>query len=203
MIRERTYEYLGVPHLARITYKRMRNMRLRYDPDKDLLLVSVPHFTPMFSIDAFVKKYLPKVLKPRAKRPGVYDGNFLYVLGEKKEVGELTQEEIVAYYEKIALPYIKERVEYYAKEMGVGEAYKVRIRDMKRTYGSNSRKTKTLTFQARLMAFKPEIIDSVVIHELAHHFAFDHGKGFYEVVYRYCPNYDILRKELIHDRFEG
>ncbi|MBQ7243982.1 MAG: M48 family metallopeptidase, partial [Bacilli bacterium] len=59
------------------------------------------------------------------------------------------------------------------------------------------------TFQCRLMAFHPSIIDSVVVHELAHHYQFDHSKKFYDIVYRYCPDYDKLRKKLIHDQFEG
>ena len=47
-----------------------------------------------------------------------------------------------------------------------------------------------------------EIIDSVIIHELAHHFVYDHSDNFYKVVYKYCPNYDILRKKLIKAEFE-
>ena len=199
----REYLYEGVVYPAVITFKRMRSLTLRYDPEKKTLRVSCPNGTLYRDIDAFVRKYLPKVTKKVLKKSNPYDGQTLYVLGEQKEVGEMEAEEITAYYKRIGLPYIQGRVAYYRDLMGVKLDYRVRMRDMKRTYGSNSKKTKTLTFQARLMAFHPDIVDSVVVHELAHHFQWDHSKKFYDVVYRYCPQYNALRKKLIHGQYEG
>ena len=68
---------------------------------------------------------------------------------------------------------------------------------MKSRYGSNSKKTKTLNFNLILIHYDVEVIDSVIIHELAHIKVFNHSKEFYDVVYRYCPNYDKYRKMLI------
>jgi len=203
MVKTRVYEYEGTRYEATVTFKRMRSLTMRYDPEKGTLRVSVPTFTALRRVDEFVLKHLPRLTKKVSKKAKNYDGQYLYVFGEKKEVGELEPQEITAYYKKIGLPYVKERVAYFSSLMGVDYPYKVRMREMKRTFGSNSRKTKTLTFQTRLMAFSPEIIDSVVVHELAHHFQFDHSPAFYAVVYAYCPDYDKLRKRLIHDRFEG
>lgn len=198
---KRNYKYNGVIYPATITFKRKKNLSLRFDPEKQLLKISVPLRTTYKTIDDFVSRYIGKLVhaKPRKKSP--YEEGFLYVFGEKVEVGELEPGEVMGYYKKIGLPYCQGRVEELAKLMGVDEPYKVRMRDMKRTLGSNSRATKTLTFQCRLMAFSKEIIDSVIVHELAHHFHFDHSKKFYQVVYRYCPDYNILRKNLIHDEF--
>ena len=199
----RDYQLEGVTYPATITYKRMKSMTMRLDTEKGTLRVSCPTYTRLSDIDAFVCKHLPRLCKKVSKKKEPYDGRNLYVFGESKEVGELEPAEVIAYYRKVGLPYVQGRVDYYKALMGISAPYKVRMRDMRRTYGSNSRATQSLTFQCRLVAFHPSIIDSVVVHELAHHYQFDHSKKFYDIVYRYCPDYDKLRKKLIHDQFEG
>ena len=188
---------------ALITYKRMRSMTLRYDAEKGMFKVSAPFLTPTPVIDDFVMRHAEKLLRRIKKRASPYDGQYLYFLGEKVEVGELSDAQVVAYYKKNGMAYLKKRVEEFTAIMKVPVTYNVRMRNMRRTYGSNSKKTQTLTFQAKLLAYAPEIVDSVIIHELAHYFAFDHSKKFYRVVYSYCPNYDSLRKKLIHDQYQG
>lgn len=197
----RDYSYNGTTYQGTITYKRMKSMTLRFDAEHSSLRVSCPTWTPISDIDRFVFKYLPKLSARSSKKKPVYDGRFLYVFGSPEEVGELQPTEVNSYLKKAGMPYLKERVAHYEALMGVKESYKIRMRDMKRTFGSNSRRTKTLTFQIRMMAFPKEIIDSVIVHELAHHFQFDHSKKFYDIVYRYCPDYKALRKRLIHDQF--
>ena len=195
------YQDRSIP--AMITFKKMRTMTMRYDAEREMLKVSVPRFTTGSKVDAFVMEHLPRLLARVKKKVSPYDGKYLYVLGKPVEVGEIDEEEIEKILKKAALEYLPSRVAELEALMGVNPPYKVRVRKMKRTLGSNSRKTHTLTFQVRLFAFTPEIVDSVIVHELAHHFAFDHSDKFYAVVYRYCPDYATLRKKLIHDRYAG
>jgi len=199
---EKDYLYQGKTYHATITYKRMRNLRLRYEPDRGGFRVSVPFRTSMADIDRFIMKYLPRMVKTKQRKKNTYEDGYLYVFGKRVYVGEMEQNEIIPYYKRIGMPVIMDRVAYYARKMGVKKEHKVRLRDMRRTFGSNSRRTGALTFQTRLMAFPISIIDSVVVHELAHDFYFDHSKKFYGVVYKYCPNYDALRRALIHDGFD-
>lgn len=97
---------------------------------------------------------------------------------------------------KIAKPFFEERVKYYSKIMNINTNYKVSLKNVKTRYGSNSSRTKTLAFNIILIHFSTEIIDSVIIHELAHDFHRNHSSNFYDVVYKYCPNYDLLDKKL-------
>lgn len=198
---EKDYLYQDQTYHATITFKKMRNLRLRYDQEMRTFRVSVPLRTSMREIDRFVFKYLPSMVKKPSRKKPLYADGYLYVFGKQIYVGEATEKEILDYYKRIGLPKVKERVDYFCKKMGVDQPYKVRLRDMRKTFGSNSRRTMTLTFQTRMMAFSMDVIDSVVVHELAHHFHFDHSPKFYHVVYKYCPNYDALRRRLTHDEF--
>ena len=199
----REYRYEGNIIPATITFKRMRSMTMRYNVEKGELRVSIPNGTTFKSIDDFVSRHIGRLLKGGRKKASPYQDGYLYVFGERRYVGEVEQGEITSYYKKVGLPYVSERVAYYSSLMGVAPPYRVRMREMKRTLGSNSKATHTLTFQTRLMAFSKDLIDSVIVHELAHHFQFDHSPKFYEIVYRYCPSYAQARKKIIHDQFEG
>ena len=99
------------------------------------------------------------------------------------------------------LEYITSRNQYYEQVMGIRTPYKVRVRKMTTRYGSNSKSTHSITYSMVLMHYSCEIIDSVIVHELAHHFVRDHSKKFYNVVYQYCPNYKALHKRLRKGEF--
>ena len=91
---------------------------------------------------------------------------------------------------------ITELVRKYERIMGIFEPYKVKIRDTKRQYGSNSKRTHTLSFQTTLLHYSNEIIETVVVHELAHDFERNHSKNFYNIVYSFAPNYKQLQNKL-------
>ena len=197
------YTYDGTTYEAHIRYKKIRSFTMRLKAEENVIRVSVPRYAKASAVDEFIVSALPKILKRVSRKKSAYQNGTLYLFGKPEPVGELTEEEIQARYKEVGLPYLMERVAYYSSLMGISESYRLRMRVMKRTFGSNSRKTKTLTFQTRLVSFAPEIIDSVVVHELAHCFHFDHSPKFYAVVYRYCPDYPKLRRKLIHDEFAG
>ena len=74
--------------------------------------------------------------------------------------------------------------------MKINDPYKVKVRLKSSNYGVNSRRTHTLTFTTTLIHYSLELIDAIVVHELAHHFVFNHSSDFYDVVYEYMPDYD-------------
>ena len=93
-----------------------------------------------------------------------------------------------------ALKIIPERVRYYAPLIGVNYG-KITIRNQKTRWGSCSANG-NLSFNCLLTAMPPEVLDSVVVHELCHLKQMNHSKAFYSEVYRAFPEYDRWTKWL-------
>ena len=81
---------------------------------------------------------------------------------------------------------VDERVAARGKEMGLS-AKRVMIRDQKTRWGSASRKG-TLSFSWRLILCPPEVLDYVVVHELAHLKVAGHPRSFWRLVERYVDD---------------
>ena len=86
-----------------------------------------------------------------------------------------------------ALVYIPERVKYYAPLVGVTYG-RITIRNQRSRWGSCSSKG-NLNFNCMLMLAPPEVIDSVVVHELCHRKEMNHSDRFYAEVLRVFPEY--------------
>lgn len=87
-----------------------------------------------------------------------------------------------------AMRVIPERVKYYAPLVGVTYG-RITIRNQKTRWGSCSAKG-NLNFNCLLMLAPPQVLDSVVVHELCHRKEMNHSKAFYEEVRRVYPEYD-------------
>ena len=83
---------------------------------------------------------------------------------------------------------LPERVSEHAAVMGVRYG-KISVRTQGSRWGSCSSKG-NLSFNCLLMFMPREVADSVIIHELCHISEMNHSKRFYELVHRYCPDYD-------------
>ena len=82
---------------------------------------------------------------------------------------------------------IPERVAHYARQIGVSYG-KITIRCQKTRWGSCSSKG-NLNFNCLLMKTPPEVMDSVVVHELCHRKEMSHSARFYTEVLRAYPDY--------------
>lgn len=98
----------------------------------------------------------------------------------------LTMDEIQALADK-ALKVIPERVKFYAPKVGVTYG-RITIRNQRSKWGSCSAKG-NLNFNCLLMLTPPEVIDSVVVHELCHRKEMNHSDKFYAEVLRVFPEY--------------
>lgn len=87
-----------------------------------------------------------------------------------------------------------ERVKYYAEIMGVTYG-RITIRNQKTRWGSCSGKG-NLNFNYQLFFLPRELLDYVIVHELAHRRYMNHSKEFWAEVEKYYPDYKNCRKKL-------
>ena len=72
---------------------------------------------------------------------------------------------------------------------------KITIKQLKYAWGSCSSK-KNISFNSELMYKEKDVIDYVVVHELAHLKYMNHQKDFWNLVGLFIPDYKEKRKEL-------
>lgn len=130
--------------------------------------------------EAWISRHIEKIKKTKERF-------------EAEPTEKLTREKVIALAEE-ALKVIPERVEYFAKVIGVTYG-KITVRNQKTRWGSCSSKG-NLNFNCLLMLASPEVLDYVVVHELCHRKQMNHSKAFWLEVEKVLPNYKEVRKWL-------
>jgi len=92
-----------------------------------------------------------------------------------------------SFYRRKARERFEDRADHFAAEMAV-EYKQIHIRNQRTKFGSCS-SSGTLGLNWRLMMAPPEIVDYVVIHELAHLREANHGDAFWSIVREYDSEY--------------
>ncbi|TAL68955.1 MAG: M48 family peptidase [Bacteroidetes bacterium] len=100
----------------------------------------------------------------------------------------------INWYKKIAYKYLSQRIEYYSGISGI--KYKnIKINSAQSRWGSCGLKG-TINFTWRLLLASPNIIDYVVVHELAHMKELNHSPKFWSIVKSIYPDFLSARKWL-------
>lgn len=149
------------------------------------VIVRAPLRTPMSTIEKFVAEHEAWIEKKLRKH-----AESMARLGDAEP---LTSAELETLRKK-AKEYIPQRVAYYAPIVGVSYE-RIAIRCQRSKWGSCSSKG-NLNFNCLLMLTPPEVIDSVVVHELCHRKEMNHSPRFYALVKSVYPNYDACHKWL-------
>ena len=105
----------------------------------------------------------------------------------KQSVPVLTEAErrVLLQQARIVFP---ERTAHYASLLGVTFG-RITLRMQRTRWGSCSAKG-NLSFNCLLLLAPPEVLDSVVVHELCHRKHMDHSPAFYAEILRVFPDYD-------------
>lgn len=107
-------------------------------------------------------------------------------LSESDGAEKLSDAELQKLYQRARIV-IAERVKHFAPMVGVTYG-RITIRNQKTRWGSCSSKG-NLNFNVALMLVPPEVMDYVVVHELAHRKEMNHSARFWAEVEKVCPEY--------------
>ena len=106
---------------------------------------------------------------------------------------EEVRKNLVRWYRDRAEEHIPAITEQFAKSLGL-ETNGVLIRDMKKRWGSASKRR--LTFNWRIIMAPRRLVEYVVAHELCHLVHENHSRDFWRLLERAMPDYERRRVEL-------
>lgn len=142
------------------------------------ILVKAPYGIPEYYVQDFLKSKKNWIVKHVEKQQQQND--------KVETLGAFSETELREM-KKQARKVIPERVEFYAKQAGI-TYNRIFIRLQKSRWGSCSVEG-NLNFNCLLVLMPPEVLDSVVVHELVHRHHMNHSKAFYDEVISIFPDY--------------
>ena len=168
-----------------IRKKNIKHCYLRIVENKTVQISANSYFTKDEAID-LVKRKQKWIKKHLEKKELSLDTKEYLYLGKVYEKEELDFD-IIEFYKKEAKAFLPQLVEKNAKLMELYPS-SLKFRNNKSRWGSCSYKN-GIILNIKLMKFPIEVIEYVVIHELAHIKHKNHSKRFWSLVEKYCPNY--------------
>jgi hypothetical protein len=197
---------------------RARRLILRLDKTGQPV-VTVPRFMPNWFVKRFVAAHQAWITKAqrqlRQTQAEVINDDSLTLFGKQyrqvtkpttdasrvsikanqliiaHHTGKTKQQILDQFLKNTATHYIGPRTHQLAKQMGVSFR-KITLRAQATRWGSAS-STGNLNFNWKLVHFTPKIIDSVIIHELAHLRHHNHSRDFWRFVEQFDPDYRLHR----------
>lgn len=105
-----------------------------------------------------------------------------------------TQYQIMEALRFLAERYLSQRLAYWAGMMGL-KYNRLTLKNHKTKWGSCSSK-KNINLNWHLILLEPDLIDYVLIHELAHLVELNHSSRFWAIVARYYPTYQLATQRI-------
>lgn len=173
--------------------KRIKNMYARLDKDNNLV-ISAPYLVPLKVIEKFAKESYDKLSKRIEKKS---NKSIFNSEGQVKIMGKYITIENMSELNAILLKSLKEYLNKnylnIVNMMGIERAPSVKIKKVKNYLGQYNKKTHNINLNLLLGHMNEEMIEYVLIHELAHTRYMNHQEGFWKEVSKYCPYYKTYR----------
>ena len=195
-----------------ITKKNNKNMYLRVK--KDGIYITCNYFVTKGLIKSFIEKNKDSILemneriqkKEQKKEEFYYLGNKydVIILNTVSKIEFIDDKVYVknktylnTFLKKEAERIFNERLEicYNLFEEDINYP-SLRIRKMTSKWGVCNITKKIVTLNLELIKLDIKYLDYVIVHELSHLIYPNHSKSFWNLVYKYCPNYKLYRKEM-------
>jgi predicted metal-dependent hydrolase len=147
-------------------------------------------------IQAQVQKQQNQPL-PAAPKTYWQAGEAVPFLGEPHFLSQNhSKQELYLWYRKQAKAILTERTDYFATEMNLHPT-KVIVKTQKARWGSCSHDN-VIRFNWKVIQAPLDLIDYLIVHELAHIQEKHHGPAFWNLVTRFIPDAVQKRKDLQH-----
>ena len=208
-----------LPRYRHIVNPKLKHTYLTFDAEGNLIIKSPrvsQHYIEQLLIkkSAWINRSREKLMQKKGKAPDFSKKAELYFRGkvyplvlqeQTKKRTELTfenetfllryhhydetlfQRHIDRFYKKEASELIPALVEHWASEMKL-TPNRISFRKTKRQWGSCSRKN-DLSFNTMTMKLPLDVIQYIIVHELAHIEHKHHQKKFWSLVQKHMPNY--------------
>ena len=138
----------------------------------------------------FFGKYIPIQSLPDENNSGGYfDNDFVYIQAGLSS--DAIHDAVLGLLGDIAYGILKKRLDHYASIMDVRYS-RFEIDDGRRTWGSYNQETRVIFLSRRILMMSERIIDSLIIHELAHIKVFMHNEELYDEILKIMPDYDEI-----------
>ena len=143
----------------------------------------------------FMGKAYPLILTPHEKKRAKlhFDGEYFTLLYHIYDEN-IFQKHLDNFYKEEAKKYIPSYVESWANTMQLNPK-NITFRKTKRQWGSCSSKN-DLSFNTMVMKLPQDVIQYIIVHELAHIKHKHHQKAFWQHVKQYLPEYKAQVKEI-------
>ena len=160
---------------------------------EDLIQIRANRYFTLYDAKNLVEKKLDWIEASISKlsKNSLNIDEFWY-LGKIKKLEEHKIKNLDLFYKKEIQKILPIRLEEFARKMQLFPT-SISFRKNKRTWGSCNFKN-GLNFNILLMKFPIEVMDYVIVHELAHIKHKNHSKDFWNLVAVYCPNYKEIEK---------
>ena len=215
-----------LPSYTHIVNNRLKHTYLSFDDEGNLIIKSPKISTAyleklLLKKAAWINRSREKIRSKKGKQSTDHAKAEIYFLGkayplhteqhEKKRVSlgfeeshfllryhhydeALVKKHIDSFYRDNAKAYIPPLVTLWAERMQLSPN-KVSFRKTKRQWGSCSGKN-DLSFNTMMMKLPPDVIQYIIVHELAHIRHKHHQKAFWAMVGKYLPDYKQQVQEL-------
>lgn len=104
------------------------------------------------------------------------------------------------FYERESRRYLTERINSWAEFTGL-RPQRLSFREQRTRWGSCSSRG-TISLNWRMIVFRPELIDYILVHELCHLRHLNHSTKFWSLLESFLPNFEALEKEIRQQQFE-
>lgn len=144
-------------------------------------------------VKVFDQKYSLQILNSNNNRNRfevINNKIYLHLVNINKKL-ELINQAII----DIAKHYLDKRCFYWARKMKVPLS-QIIYKDLDSCFAYFKPKEKSITFAIMSLSFDYEIIDYLIIHELAHYFFQNHSKLFWFKVKEFCSEYQTFDNKL-------